>query len=644
MVTGVDGLVSGIPTGDIIDAMIAADRQVTVLSENKKVRYEAQLEAVQSFNTRLLSAQLDSGVLKRSSLYNQHTASSSDDSVMTATANSNALPGSSQLEVVSIATAHQMATKGQSSQTADMGSGSLSFQLGNGSQTVLNLTNASLNDIATAINDADAGVNASVINDGTGTPYRLVFQSAETGLENELTISGTGSFSSMFDQAGNMDELTEAADASIKLGSGAGAIPITSSDNSIEDVVPGVTLDVKKVGTMTLTVETDVTEAQTAIETFVESVNSAIEYFNDNSKYNAETKEAGILFSETGLRRNVNDLTRTLLDAVPGLPSDSNTLSSIGITVNKDSGLFEIDTGKLTDALADDADSVRQLFSNTGTSSDTGVQFAALSEDTDISSDFTVDITQVAEQAQVATTGNLAASTIITGANNALDINLNGTSYAITLVEGTYSRTDLAEHIGQVINDTVTSGSKVEVNLNGDALDIRSKNYGSNQTIQVTGGSAVSDLAVSLVEATGQNVAGTINGTAATGNGQVLNGVEGEASEGLRLSITSQSLVTGVTVSARKGIAQLAQEAFRGMTDVQTGTVAQKTDNLEDRILDITESIEKKDAALELRRQRYQADFLQMEKLMAQFKTQETFLAGQMTAFQNMAAGNAQRG
>ncbi|NRA39885.1 MAG: flagellar filament capping protein FliD, partial [Planctomycetes bacterium] len=381
-ISGIDGLISGLPTADLIDAMIEGSRGATRVTEQRKVVYEARLEAVRNLNTRLLSARIDASVLKQPYTFQARSASSSSTSVLSAEANSNAIPGTYQLEVVNIAQTHQLATDGQSSETVDLGSGSVILQLGNGSQTTIDLTNASLNDIVTDINNADLGISASVINDGQSSPYRLVLQANESGLDNAITVSGTDDFAILFDQSGSqMTELSEALDASVKFGAGAGAITISNSSNSLTELIPGVTIELMEAGTTTISVGTDTGAAQTAISTFIDSVNNAIEYFRDNASFDSESGEAGILFSEGDLRRSVESLTRSLIDPIDGL-SGSNLLSAIGIDIDQNTGLFSVDSTELASALATDPDAVRDMFINRGTSSDNGVQFAAMSADT----------------------------------------------------------------------------------------------------------------------------------------------------------------------------------------------------------------------------------------------------------------------
>ena len=570
---GVDGLASGLPTADLIDAMIEGARGATRLTENKKELYSLRLEAVRSLNTRLLTARLDGAVLKQQSTFTARVASSTNSDVLTAEANANAIPGSYALQVVNIASAHQLAAQGQSSNNQVIGSGDIVLQVGNGTQTTLSLTDASLNEIASAINDEDMGITASVINDGQSNPYRLVLQSDNTGDDYAITVSGTDDFATLMDQ-GNMDELSEALDAQINFGSGGGAILIESDTNQLTELIPGVELSLVDAGSVTVNVGTDTSSAQESITTFIDSLNSAIEYFRTNASFDKETNEAGILFSENDIRRSIESLTRSITDPVEGLPSDLNMFSAIGIDVDRSSGLFTIDNDKLSSKLAADPDAVADLFMNRGESSDASVQFAAMSAATVVDDPFEIDITTAASQAVVASLGDLAVSTDITSSNSNLGLIINDTNYFVTLTEGTYTRAELADHLETIINEAVDNkGSEVEVTLDGDALDLRSKNYGSAQSISILSGTTQSTLNLSTTETEGVDVAGTIDGVAATGIGQVLQGVEGENSEGLRLLITANAAVSGVTLDVYEGMGQRLTSVLEGLTDSDSGVV-----------------------------------------------------------------------
>ncbi len=641
--SGVDGLISGIPTAELIDSMIEGARGATRVTEQKKELYELRLESVRSLNTKLLSARLDATALKRPATFAARTASSSDSGVLGVTANSNAVPGTYSLNVVNIAQSHQLATAGQSSDSQIIGSGDIVLQVGNGTEATISVADASLQDIAAAINAEDMGLTASVVNDGQANPYRLIIQSNETGAANSITISGTDDLVNIVDQ-GQMDEISEALDAEISFGAGAGAITVKSTTNKVENLIEGVSIDLVAAGSANITVGSGAGEAETAITTFIESLNSAISYFKDNASYDSDNNEAGILFSENDVRRSIESLSRALISPVEGLSNDLEMFTAIGVSVNRSTGLFEIDSDKLQSVLSSNPSGVSDLFVNRGESSHAGVEFATMSDATALDEPFAIEITTAAARATVASLGDLAASTVINGSNSTFIFNVNNQSYTVELSEDTYTRSEMADHLEQVMNAAITSsGSKVEVNLNGDALEVQSKYYGSSQSISIISSAAQSTLNLSSSQALGVDVAGTINGTAVTGSGQVLQGVSGEGSEGLRLLVTAKAPVAGVTLDVYEGLGQRISTSMDRLINVDSGVITIKENSLTQNILNMEEQIAAVDERMDLRRARLQAEFLQMEKLMSQFNTQETFLQGQIAGFQNLAAARANK-
>ena len=93
MIQGVDGLISGLPTGDLIDSTIEAARAPARLLEAKSTINEAKLEAVRTLNLRSLSARLDVSSLRRSSTFDGVTANSSNDNAVSAQSTSSAVVG-----------------------------------------------------------------------------------------------------------------------------------------------------------------------------------------------------------------------------------------------------------------------------------------------------------------------------------------------------------------------------------------------------------------------------------------------------------------------------------------------------------------------------------------------------------------------
>jgi flagellar hook-associated protein 2 len=634
----VDGLSSGIESSKIIDAFIKAERSSTALIEKQKTLNNAKLEAVRSFNTKLLSAQLDLSSLKQSSTFSGRTATSSNtDAVSIVKSATSAAPGTYTLDVRQVAKFHQLSTAGQSSADATYNPGTISLQMGSGPATQLNFdSGGSLNDIATAINSADLGINATVINDGSSSPYRLMLKGEKTGVENTILVSGTGGFSSLLNSS-NLTELSEPENAIVRIGSTLNFIDIEQASNVFSNVVPGVDFQARETATnVSITVQADTESAEKKITSFIESLNSSISYLKDNSSFDGATKAGGILIGQANLITGLNRLIQTMTGSVSGLPSSLNTLSAIGIRLDQNNGTFNVDKSLLNDKLKNDPNGVMKLFNSFGSSSNPAIQFSFLNEKTNVDSPFTVNITQPALQATLATT-DLSASTTINNSNNTLTLSINNNPITVTLTNDTYTRDELAQHLQSVLNAAASSDAdKVTVSLANNRLDVRSNFYGSTKTISISNAStALTALGISAQSVRGVNVAGTINGVEATGNGRVLSGAVGSASEGLSLSVTSVVPITGATITANKSMGQLLSESFSTLTDNASGTISGIDKALTTSISDQEARIKKADLLLDQRRARYTQEFLTMERLIQSFNSQGTAITNFIDALTN---------
>ena len=637
--TSVSGLSSGIDSASIIDALIKADRSSTSVLEKRRDTFQARLDGVRLLNTRLLSHQLDLASLNAPSLYSARSATSSNNSALTATASSAATAGTYQFEVITLAKAGQVATASQGSASSTIGAGTIALQLGGGAVTNLTIdsANSSLNGIAQAINAAGFGASASVLNDGSG--FRLMLTSSATGTANAVSVTGGGGLSGLFS---GMSTLQAAADAQLRIGSGGGAVTITQASNTFSGVVQGVELKVSGAGVSTVTVGVDGGNALAAAKRFVSSYNDIVQFMKDNASYDSATNRAGPLFAEGTIRNGVSTITQALLSSSAGGTQSLGTLTAIGVTLDRATGKLVLDETAFQDKMAANPAGVAKVFSNSGTSSDAGVQFGSLTQKTATGSPFVVVTTQAATQPLAPGSADVDGTTVISAANRDLSVKINGRSYQVVLADGSYTGTQLSAHLQTVLDQKITTlADRVKVGFDGARLSLSGLGYGLSSTIQVEGTStANSSLRLSTAIAYGQDVAGTINGVVATGVGQTLTGAAGTTAEGLRLLVTAGAPVAGATVTVAKGLAQLASERVKQMTDGSSGTMANLQTSLDGNVKTLNKSIDAADARLIIRKKRYQSQFLAMEKSIQSSNSLGNYLTGQIKGFENAAKGS----
>ena len=235
----------------------------------------------------------------------------------------------------------------------------------------------SLNDIADKINAADIDVNASVVMVAAGD-YRLVLTSAVGGVNGEIHAwDGDGTHNILEDVLNLISsnnvigtdfvyETQEAKDPRLSMN----GIAISRTSNVIDDLIDGVTLELKSLGRTTVEVSQSVEDAQVSVAEFVEAYNETLAWVRA-----LMDKDDGPLHGDTTMIR----LERQLRSIVTGMVSDIRindddgnplytselkykSLSAIGIMSFDEQGILQIDSAKLRNALLDDPDGVYKLF------------------------------------------------------------------------------------------------------------------------------------------------------------------------------------------------------------------------------------------------------------------------------------------
>ena len=285
---------------------------------------------------------------------------------VTAATTSEAEAGTYTLQVTQLAQAQSLSTDGVASKTTALGTGTLTLQVGTASAVSITLdsSNNTLEGIRTAINASGAGVTASIVNDGSDTPYRLVLTSDSTGTESAMTVTytstdSTDEASSLFGydgSSGNMTQTVEALDAELTLN----GISITSQSNTVEDAVQGVTLNLSATGSsQTLTISQDTDTIYDAISAFVTAYNSYVSSVDTLTAYDADADTAGELLGDSTTRRISTELSSDLYTAIGS--GTFSYLSQLGISLEVD-GTLQIDEDTLTSALTDNIDAVSEFF------------------------------------------------------------------------------------------------------------------------------------------------------------------------------------------------------------------------------------------------------------------------------------------
>jgi len=664
--TGVSSSVtSGLDVNALVSQLMTVEQQPLAKLDKQEASYQAKLSAFGSIKGAVASFQSTMRTLSNASSFRTVTATASDTSVLSATALTSALPGSYSVEVSSLAQSQKLVAAGQSGVGTAIGTGAtttLSFDFGTitgtltdgkyeagatfstaggGVKTVtIDSSNNSLQGMRDAINAAGIGVTASIINDGSASPYRLVLSSDNMGAANSMKISATGdaTVSALLANdptAGalgqNLSESVSALNAEMKVN----GIAISKASNTVSDVISGVTLNLAKLTTtpVTLTVAQDTAATAKAVNDFVTSYNELSKTLTDLSSYDAATKKGATLQGDATIR-NLQAKLRNMLNTTG--TGALTSLSQIGVTFQRD-GSLAVDSSKLNSVMQSNFDDIAGLFAATGKASDSLVTYNASGTSTKPGS-YALNITQLATQGNE--TGTAAPNLTIDATNDTLVMNINGINTTITLASQTYaSALELASELQSKLNSATelsAAGISVSASLDAGKISVTSNSYGATSSVVATSGNGLSNIFGTAISTTGVDVAGTINGVNATGSGQTLIAADSEAL-GLSVLINGGALGARGTVSYTQGYAYTLNN-FATSVLASDGSLSSSTDEINTSI----KSLAARRTALQHRligiEARYRAQFTALDQMLASMNNTSTYLTQQLDA---MSSSNA---
>jgi flagellar hook-associated protein 2 len=366
------GLASGIDTNALIDAITESSRTTQVAP------YQRQVDDLEETNSAF--EELASKVSELKTTLSQFTsvaggglsksATSSRDSVASATLSSAATNGSYSLSVTSIAkNATYSFGAGYSSETSALGAGSetVTYTVGTGAdiETVsFNVTAATtVTDFVTSFNAASSKAEASLVNVGTSsTPsYKVVISSSNEGLiKGQLlrTSSGNGTWLT------GSESTDQAANASFSI---AGIGSITRSTNTVSDVISGVSFSLSSTGSATIKISEDAATTSSAIQTFVDQYNEIVSFVSENNLVTRTSSSSGsaVIFGALSSSRTDDNFLGAMRSALASSSAAAGStvriFADIGITTARD-GTLTFDTTKFQSAAGTEASSVSALL------------------------------------------------------------------------------------------------------------------------------------------------------------------------------------------------------------------------------------------------------------------------------------------
>jgi flagellar hook-associated protein 2 len=653
------GIGSGLDVNGIVGQLMAAERQPLAALSRQEQAYNQKLSAFGQVRSALASFQTALAGLGDGSKFQALSAASSDPQVLSASASGKAIPASYQIEVTQLAQQQKLASGGYATTDEVVGSGTLTIQFGTYNSGTNSFTanadkatqsiaidpaNNTLAGIRDAINAANAGVTATIVNDGSAAGNRLVLTSVESGAANSLKISVADADANNTDGSGLSAlayDPTAAAGSGKNLVQKAGAldaqltidgIAVAQATNTVKDAIDGVTLNLAQTNVgekLTLTVARDTKAVTAAVDAFVKAYNSASGTLKNLTAFNGAGAQNGVLLGDATARA-IQMQMRSLLNTSVDSGGALTTLSQIGVSFGSD-GTLSLDSAKLNRAIDTQFDGIAALFAKAGKTTDSLVGYSASTGKT-LPGTYAVNVSQLATRG--ATIGSQAADLIVAaGINDQLDLTVDGKVISVTLAAATYgSAAALAAEIQSKVNGAMGAAGSVLVTQNGGMLSILSARYGSDSQAAVTGGNGMASLfGGAPVTTAGVDVAGTINGVAASGSGQTLTGAAGDASEGLALRIAGGAPGARGNVTFSTGYAhQLGQYLDAVLGD--GGSLKARTSGLDSSIKSLDQRQQQLEARLAQIEKRYRAQFTALDAMLSSMNNTSTFLTQQLAS------------
>ena len=656
------GIGSGIDVNDLLRQIVEAERAPAENRLNlQEAKAQAEISAFGSLKSAVTSFKTSLTSLKTASGFSVNTVSVSDQSLLSASASSIATNGSYSVEVESLAQSHSLATIAFDSLDTVVGTGTLTFDFGTTDYTPavdpdpevytgfttnpdkasqsIEITNANntVEGLRDAINDADIGITASVVDDGSG--FKLLITSDDAGQDNslEITVSdddlddtdASGLSHLAFNSAATvLDQTLAASNASVKIN----GLQVTRESNSITGAIHGVTLNLKAadVGNPTqVSITRDSSNAEGNINNFVAKYNELVKTIAALTEFGGAEGQSGLLLGDTTTRNIISQIRREV-----GLTIDNsstfNSLSSIGITTQRD-GTLALNSSTLNAALESDHETVSGLFYSNGSPTDSGVTFLGSTAATQ-EGRFDVRVTQLATNG-VLSGENVSGPILIDASNDLLNFNIDGVSSGeITLTQANYTDMDtLAAEIQSRLNASSglqDSGVSVEVSYVTDHFEITSNSYGSASTVEVVANNNTLGFNANAVATDGLDIEGLINGTLATGEGQQLTGIGG-ATSGLVIEITSGSTGNRGVINFSKGYSGRLDSLLTNFLS-DDGLISAKTNSLDSEIENITEQRQALIKRVEAVEARYRSQFVALDVLLGQLNVTSNYLQQQL--------------
>jgi flagellar hook-associated protein 2 len=660
----VGGLGSGLDIDGMITKLMAIESQPLTALSSKEAKAQAKTAAWDTVKSAVAAFQTATRTLQTATAFNQAKGTSSDSAVASITTTSGSKVGSVSLEVTQLAktgkatlvgtyTSGQVINSGAAqtltvqfgTQTGAVGTvGSFTADGTNPAKTITIRAGATLEQAIADINSTNAGITARTVSTPAG--LKVVVESTFAGAKSDFKITtplfpAGGAFGYVPDTPSAVgNDLVHGQDAKYTIDD----VPITSKTNTITDTLTGSTITLNSASTAgkktTVSVTQDSEGVKTQVEAFVKAYNEMNTTLRSLSAYGTSAGKGlapvggGVLSGDATLRAIQIDVRNMFNQAIPGAPKGYSSMVDVGVTFAKD-GTLELNSTKLSSALTQNAEGVRQLFMGRAQFSQSGLT-ALNSNSLTKSGSYGIDITSVPTKAKL--TGGVLAGGFPAAAGT-LKLNIDGTIVTANMGAGYSTPGFLATGMQTAINTQLPAARQVTVAYNAglNKFEITSGKTGSISKVEVLAGTSANyqtnyGFTIGSV-ATGTSLAGKVGGVAALGDddNMTLIGASGSGAAGLKFRVDTTTVGTHSTVSFAQGFAYNLDNQLSTVLGTK-GSISSRKDSITTEIKQLNDQYSRISDKLVRTEASLRKQFNAMDSTVSKYNQLSTYLTQQLKA------------
>jgi len=632
----IDGLVSGLDTTSIINAIMAQAALPQTNLKNNLAIQQAKLAAYQVINTKFATLQSAADALTSATTW-QAMAVTSSSSTVSASATAGAQAGNFTFDVTQVAGYQSSVfanTVSSTSATVVSGGTQVTITSGSGSPVTIDTGDGSLGAVVAGINKSNSGVQATAVQISPGQ-YKLQLTSSSTGANAAFSVSG-------LDSLGAMQNTSTARDAQITVGAGTAAqYTISSSTNTFSNAIPNMTFTVSQLATgVTLQTSPDSSGIADKVQAMVDAANSVLTEIGNDTAYDSQKQQASVLTGDM----TAESLRNNILSAVGSMLGNGTSATTVGLSLTKD-GQVTFDRDVFETAFDADPASVQSAFMPAGafTPAQSGLSGTiTLQKSTDATQvgSYDVTVTQAATRASatIDTSGGISAGQTIT-------LGSGSASATYTVQAG-----DTAQTIVDALNGLAATNSLGVTSTLGSngVINLSSTAYGSqfSFTSSATGGLVASPVTAGL------DVAGTINGQAAKGIGQVLyTPTRTPGVDGIMLNVTLTTADVAAlgggsagTFAYSAGVAQSLATVANGAVSLATGALTNEINGVNSTIDTLNAEIASWQTVLDTKQAALQVQWANLETQLGQLQATGAALTSAIAGLPSSSSSSSSSG